>query len=879
MSHNFEITNDEDEFVMVDYNDCSLVNEKHDSTSITPNNTFKNTSKNEDINIIKSDVIFSMKPKSDNNSSIMDEVHNKHPEETLHYDEMIEKAEEVVSNILKNIPEKYLKEEDNKINDMDEKIEKKEHQLVDDLFTLQKNNMEIQNDKETEEIFVSDPKPTTTHYVSEYFIPDTNSPSPALENFVDNISDNIIDMSTNIANKFTEQTKDSLYDIPEVHGTDMTSLETTNYMFDDDESKKNNHLYDDTTPDNVTFSQIPTKMYNHGVGELKKLEEGVNEGFSNILFNSQHVLNKNNDLFYNENNQKIPTNIDNASTSQMEEMKNISEPSNDDINNFYSFDNNFKEEDSKNDMLEFSSTDDQGSDDKESSPPINDSFEKVNIQQTMYSSIMDDKPMYPSSTINNPIMPENNISNDIVDIAYPEFTEQSNFLTDHTEKDEKLNEQKEKETFDMNNIPVLSAPEKSNDFHDNDKTFNDVSNENHHLETSDKKEINGNPDIFSEVSRDDKGNNSFNHSPDGALHNVVDDILDRINAAASTAKHTMDQEISPVVEENESNESPNSHSTPETPEIVEKYHTQEYDEEETPQRNGPLTIPHEAKNDDVEKDFDNSDIPKEPNFTPRPPTPPKDLNDDEYQPEVLNLGPPPPSHHFSTSEPHKPILKTAYHHDKAWVDFKTINPKVMDILYWRDPKKSGVVFSISLLVLLLLTKLSIISLFAYASLLILTATLGFRLFKALEAKVKSGDSGNPFSVYLNEQFTIPSEKVHAQVDIIVEQIQGGIAKLQKLFLIENICESVKFVGICWALTYIGGWFSLLGLSFIILIGAFTLPKFYEVYQEPIDAYLKIAKEKIHEVTKQIEEKVPCLSKVCGPCTQNTVPVEPEKKDQ
>ncbi|CEF69177.1 Reticulon-2 [Strongyloides ratti] len=873
---------EEEEFVVVGYEDCSVDEEKLDSSSITSNNTFKNILNDEEMNTIKMDDIFSLNPTSDNNSSMMDEVRKNVSEENLHYDEMIEKAEEVVNNILKNIPEKYLTEsDDNKSNDVIEK----EHQPDDEFSIFSKNNIEIQNDKETDDIFVSDPKPTTTHYVTESIIPDTNSPSPALENFVENISDNIIDTSTDIATKITDQTKDSLNNTPKIHETDIPNFETTNYTFENNKPEEISHFYDETPHDNVTFSQPPTEIYNHDIYELKKLDEGVNETFDNKLFDSQQLLSKSND-FFNEHINEIPTNINNIVTSQFDEVKNIKEPSpsNDDIKNFYTFDNHFKEEEEeeiKNDMLEFSSTDDQESDDKNNSPIMNDSFEKITLQQTMYSPSIHDEKSYPTSNINHSTIPEYKMTDDdITNFDYPDITQKNNHLINQNEENDEFNEQNknEKETFDMNNIPSQSVPKESSNLHDNDKSFDDPSNGSYHFNTSDDKKFDKTSEIFSEISRDDK-DHSFNHSPEGGLHTVVDDILDRINAAASTGKHTIDQEISPVVEENESNESPVSQNTPVTPDIIEKYNNEEFDEEETPQRNGPLTIPHEIKNNDVDKDFDSGDIPKEPSFVPRPPTPPKDLNDDEYQPEVLNLGPPPPSHHFSTSEPHKPILKTAYHHDKAWVDFKTINPKVMDILYWRDPKKSGIAFSLSLLVLLLLTKLSVISLFAYASLLILTTTLGFRLFKAFEAKVKSGDSGNPFNVYLNEQFTIPSEKVHAQVDVIVEQLQVGIGKLQKLFLIENICESVKFVGICWALTYVGGWFSLLGLSFIILIGAFTLPKFYEVYQEPIDAYLKIAKEKIHEVTKQIEQKAPCITKLCGPCTQNAAPVEPEKKDQ
>jgi hypothetical protein len=54
---------------------------------------------------------------------------------------------------------------------------------------------------------------------------------------------------------------------------------------------------------------------------------------------------------------------------------------------------------------------------------------------------------------------------------------------------------------------------------------------------------------------------------------------------------------------------------------------------------------------------------------------------------------------------------------------------VESLIYWRDPKKSGPVFGGILLVLLALTYFSLISVVAYLSLLGLTGTISFRIYK------------------------------------------------------------------------------------------------------------------------------------------------------
>uniref|UniRef100_A0A0M3HHB5 Reticulon domain-containing protein n=1 Tax=Ascaris lumbricoides TaxID=6252 RepID=A0A0M3HHB5_ASCLU len=48
-----------------------------------------------------------------------------------------------------------------------------------------------------------------------------------------------------------------------------------------------------------------------------------------------------------------------------------------------------------------------------------------------------------------------------------------------------------------------------------------------------------------------------------------------------------------------------------------------------------------------------------------------------------------------------------------------------------------------------------------------------------------------------------------------------------------------------------------------ILGIFSIPKFYEVYQEPIDHNITIAKEHINNVTNTMNEKLPFLKKMTG----------------
>lgn len=65
-------------------------------------------------------------------------------------------------------------------------------------------------------------------------------------------------------------------------------------------------------------------------------------------------------------------------------------------------------------------------------------------------------------------------------------------------------------------------------------------------------------------------------------------------------------------------------------------------------------------------------------------------------------------------------------------------------MYWRDPKKSGIVFGGIMVVLLSLTFFSFISVFANLSLLALAAAFGFRIYKTILQAVQKTSDGHPF---------------------------------------------------------------------------------------------------------------------------------------
>ena len=69
---------------------------------------------------------------------------------------------------------------------------------------------------------------------------------------------------------------------------------------------------------------------------------------------------------------------------------------------------------------------------------------------------------------------------------------------------------------------------------------------------------------------------------------------------------------------------------------------------------------------------------------------------------------------------------------------------VESLIYWRDVKKSGIVFGAGMAVLLAMSMFSMISVFAWISLISLAATISFRIYKTIMGAVQKTSEGHPF---------------------------------------------------------------------------------------------------------------------------------------
>ncbi|XP_038193215.1 reticulon-1 isoform X2 [Arvicola amphibius] len=180
----------------------------------------------------------------------------------------------------------------------------------------------------------------------------------------------------------------------------------------------------------------------------------------------------------------------------------------------------------------------------------------------------------------------------------------------------------------------------------------------------------------------------------------------------------------------------------------------------------------------------------------------------------------------------------------------------IDLLYWRDIKQTGIVFGSFLLLLFSLTQFSVVSVVAYLALAALSATISFRIYKSVLQAVQKTDEGHPFKAYLELEITLSQEQIQKYTDCLQLYVNSTLKELRRLFLVQDLVDSLKFAVLMWLLTYVGALFNGLTLLLMAVVSMFTLPVVYVKHQAQIDQYLGLVRTHINTVVAKIQAKIP-----------------------
>merc|ERR1712223_280316 len=186
-----------------------------------------------------------------------------------------------------------------------------------------------------------------------------------------------------------------------------------------------------------------------------------------------------------------------------------------------------------------------------------------------------------------------------------------------------------------------------------------------------------------------------------------------------------------------------------------------------------------------------------------------------------------------------------------------LNPDQMNsLLYWDNPRDSGIVCGSVLVCLLAVRYISLISVIGNLSLALVTATMSFRIYKSVLTAVNKTQDGHPFKQFLDIDVTLPADKISSLTDGFFAKLNNFLLRLKSILLVENVVESLKFAVAMYLLTYLGAIMNGLTILTLAWVGVFTAPRVYRDNQKQIDDAVLPLKSNLDDLQAKMQAALP-----------------------
>ncbi|KAL6116095.1 uncharacterized protein ACO6RY_00786 [Pungitius sinensis] len=167
----------------------------------------------------------------------------------------------------------------------------------------------------------------------------------------------------------------------------------------------------------------------------------------------------------------------------------------------------------------------------------------------------------------------------------------------------------------------------------------------------------------------------------------------------------------------------------------------------------------------------------------------------------------------------------------------------MDLIYWKDTERTGMILTGLVVGLLSLFQLSIITVISTISLAVICFTISVRIYYQVLYILNWGDGEHPFKSYLDLDISFSGEEADLYVQKAIIMTLSAVDSLKGLFFVRNLLESIKLLVLMYLVTFLGDLCNGLTLFIISVIALFSLPLFYRQRQEQLDIF--IAKIQAH----------------------------------
>uniref|UniRef100_A0A3Q1EW15 Reticulon n=1 Tax=Acanthochromis polyacanthus TaxID=80966 RepID=A0A3Q1EW15_9TELE len=129
--------------------------------------------------------------------------------------------------------------------------------------------------------------------------------------------------------------------------------------------------------------------------------------------------------------------------------------------------------------------------------------------------------------------------------------------------------------------------------------------------------------------------------------------------------------------------------------------------------------------------------------------------------------------------------------------------KLVDLVYWRNLRKTGVVFTGLVIGLASLFQLSAITVLSHILLGIMCLTFPLRLYYKLLELLRWNPGVHPFQSYLDYDSSLTDKETVMVVEEVVLLIAFAVTEIKRLLFIDSLVDSIKFAVLLYLLTYVG----------------------------------------------------------------------------
>ncbi|XP_031716761.1 reticulon-2a isoform X3 [Anarrhichthys ocellatus] len=170
--------------------------------------------------------------------------------------------------------------------------------------------------------------------------------------------------------------------------------------------------------------------------------------------------------------------------------------------------------------------------------------------------------------------------------------------------------------------------------------------------------------------------------------------------------------------------------------------------------------------------------------------------------------------------------------------------QVMDLIYWKDMERTGMILTGLVVGLLSLFQLSIITVISTVSLAVVCFTISVRIYYQVLYILNWGNGEHPFKSYLDLDISFSGEEADLYMQKAIVMVLSAVDSLKGLFFVKNLLESIKLLVLVYLVTYLGDLCNGLTLFIIIVIALFSLPLFYRQRQEQVNLFFAKIQAKI-----------------------------------